>query len=132
MQFRNIYFCSVTPILCFTEVPEVGPVAATPVSSEAIDVTWIVTYDGNLPFTCIVEYRVDQSGIWMESTPRPSQQSESHQVTGLEAFTLYSIQVTCRNRVGNGIPSILVTSVTTKQAGKNTHSIIIFKAKLIL
>ncbi|XP_033636736.1 uncharacterized protein LOC117297699 [Asterias rubens] len=98
------------------EVPEVGPVAATPVSSEAIDVTWVVTYDGNLLFTCIVEYRVDPSGIWMESTPGPSQQSQAHQVTGLEAFTLYSIRVTCRNRVGNGIPSVLITSVTSEQA----------------
>ncbi|XP_033640831.1 fibrillin-2-like [Asterias rubens] len=98
------------------EVPEVGPVAATPVSSEAIDVTWIVTYDGNLPFTCTVEYREDPSGILIESTPGPSQQSQSHQITGLEAFTLYSIRVTCRNRVGDGTPSTLINSVTTKQA----------------
>ncbi len=110
------------------EVPEVGNVAASPVSSESIDVTWQVTNDGNLPiFQCRVAYREAPTGTWRSSTPNPPQQSESHRVTGLAAFTSYSIQVTCSNRVGDGIPSILNNPVRTKQAGKNPQRIKVLK-----
>ena len=96
-----------------------GSVNAVAVSSEEIEVTWQVTFDGNLPFQCKVEYRKNASAPWTVTTLQ-AEPSLSRRVPSLDAFTEYIVRVICQNDVGSNMDPIEETRVRTLQAGEES------------
>jgi hypothetical protein len=89
--------------------------AATPMSSSAIQLNWTAQTGANAASTCTVQYRVTGSTSWTSSVSGVAGVADT--ISGLAAATSYDFSVIGVNSAGAGPASATVTVVTQSASG---------------
>ena len=94
---------------------QVAGLAATPVSSGAIQLNWTAQTGTNAATTFTVQYRITGSTGWTSSVPGVAGSTDT--ISGLSAATSYDFSVIGVNSAGAGPASATVTAVTQAATG---------------
>ncbi|XP_022102896.1 receptor-type tyrosine-protein phosphatase epsilon-like [Acanthaster planci] len=83
------------------ERPIIGNVQVSALRFDQLRVSWVISFDGNLPPPiCHVNYSTTSTGLFLSSPGSPVT-DVSHIVTDLQPYTEYYVQVQCTNKVGS-------------------------------